>query len=97
MHQVPQCFMEMMDIHDHLLQALVLMVGGNDISLATKRQSQARAEGMLTDISAMWQKVKLPTSFRLGLFVITSTTIMVYGFPSTEGKLNTSSTPTLGK
>ena len=36
MHQVPNAFLEMLNIHDHLLQALVLMVGTNDIGVATK-------------------------------------------------------------
>ena len=38
MHQVPNAFLEMLDIHDHLPQALVLMVGTNDIGVATKAQ-----------------------------------------------------------
>ena len=69
MHQVPNAFLEMLDIHDHLPQALVLMVGTNDIGVATKAQAQARAEDMLTDITAMWEKVKPTSMFCLGLFV----------------------------
>ena len=38
-HQVPNAFLEMINIHDHLLQALVLMVGTNDIGVATKAQA----------------------------------------------------------
>ena len=70
MHQVPQAFLEMMDIHDHLPQALVLLVGGNDIGVATKAQARARAEDMLTDVTAMWVKVKPVTPFHLGLFLL---------------------------
>ena len=69
MHQVPKSFLEMMDIHDHLPQVLVLLVGGNDISMVTKAQARARAEDMLTDVAAMWVKVKPAMSYRLGLFV----------------------------
>ena len=53
MHQVPNAFLEMLNIHDHL-QVLVLMVGTSDIGVATKAQAQARAEDMLTDVMAMW-------------------------------------------
>ena len=53
MHQVANAFLEMLNIHDHLPQALVLVVGANDIGVATKVQARARAEDMLTDISAM--------------------------------------------
>ena len=61
MHQVPNAFLEMLNIHDHLPQALVLMVGTNDIGVATKAQARARVKDMLTDVMAMWEKVK-PTS-----------------------------------
>ena len=69
MHQVPKSFLEMMDIQDHLPQAVVLLVGGNDIDVATKAQARARVEDMLMDIMVMWVKFKPATSFHLGLFV----------------------------
>ena len=69
MHQVPNAFLEMLNIHDHLPQALVLVVGANDIGVVTKAQARVRAEDMLTDVSAMWVKVKPSTTFCLGLFV----------------------------
>ena len=69
MHQVASAFLEMLDIHDHLPQALVLVVGTNDIAVVTKSQAHMRAEDMLTDISVRWEKVKPGTPFRLGLFV----------------------------
>ena len=61
MHQVPNAFLEMLNIHDHLPQVLVLMVGTNDIGVATKAQVQTRVEDLLTDVMAIWKKVK-PTS-----------------------------------
>ena len=39
MHQVPNAFLEMLNIHDHLPQALVLVVRTNDIGVATKAQA----------------------------------------------------------
>ena len=69
MHQVPNAFLEMLNIHDHLPQALVLVIGANNIRMVTKAQARVRAEDILTDVSAMWIKVKPSTTFRLGLFV----------------------------
>ena len=69
MHQVPNAFLEMLNIHDHLPQVVVIQVGTNDIGVATKAQAQARVEDMLTDITAMWEKVKPGSTFKLGLFV----------------------------
>ena len=53
MHQVPGCFKEMLDIHDHIPQAVVLVVAGIDT------EAQAIEEEMSTDVAAIWDKVKL--------------------------------------
>ena len=69
MHQVPQAFLGMLNTHDHLPQAVVIQVRTNDIGVATKAQAWARVEDMITDVAAMWEKVKPGSTFKLGLFV----------------------------
>ena len=44
MHKVPNAFLEMLNIHDHLPQALVLVIGANDIGVATKAQARVRVK-----------------------------------------------------
>ena len=69
LHQVPGNFAEMLNIYTHVPQALVIMVGGNDLGIATKAQTRARAEDMLTDLIGLWEKCKPAKTNRLGLFV----------------------------
>ena len=69
LHQVPGNFIEMLNIYTHVPQALVIMVEGNDLGVATKAQTRAHAEDMLTDLIALWEKCKPAKTNRLGLFV----------------------------
>ena len=69
LHQVPGNFAEMLNIYTHVPQALVIMVGGNDLGIATKAQTRARVEDMLTDLIGLWGKCKPAKTNRLGLFV----------------------------
>ena len=69
LHQVLGHFAEILNIHTHIPQALVIMVGGNDLGVATKAQTRTRSEDMLTDLSALWEKCKPAKTNRLGLFI----------------------------
>ena len=86
MHQVPNAFLEMLDIHDHLPQALVLMVGTNDIGVATKVQARARAEDMLTRHYGNVGKSETHINVLSGFVcVLAAATVVVYWFSPAEG------------
>ena len=69
LHQVPGDLAEKLNIYTHVPQALVVMVRGNDLGVASKAQTRARVEDMLTDVVALWEKCKPAKTNRLGLFV----------------------------
>ena len=68
-HEVPKELAEMITLYSYVPQALVILVGGNDLGVATKAQMRARSEDMLTDIAAMWEQIKPVKKNSLGLFI----------------------------
>ena len=64
-----QCLVEMFEIHDHIPQAIVIILGVNSIGATTKAQMRARAEDMITDCTALWDQACLQPKLCIGLFV----------------------------
>ena len=60
---------DLFNIHDHTPQAIVLVVGANDLGTISKAQLRARAEDMLTDVAAIWSKAVPTPAIKLSLFV----------------------------
>ena len=85
LHQVPGNFVEMLNIYTHVPQALVIMIGRNDLGIATKAQTRARVEDMLTDLIGLWEKCK-PAKTNRGLFVSLVPPKLWYRGFSTEGR-----------
>ena len=59
----------MFQIHNHISQVIILIVGINNMGKSSKAQLRAWVEDMITDCMALWTKVYLEPQIRLGLFV----------------------------
>ena len=56
LNMVPTQFAEMLNLFVHVLQAVVLVAGTNDLDQIFKAQLRARAEDMITDIRGFGTK-----------------------------------------
>ena len=61
--------LEIFQIHNHIPQVTILIVGINNIGKSSKAQLRVYAEDMITDCMALWTKACPDTQIRLGLFV----------------------------
>ena len=61
--------LEIFQIHNHIPQVIILIVGINNIGKSSKAQLWAHAEDMITDCMALWTKAYPDPQIRLGLFV----------------------------
>ena len=59
----------MVNLYPYIPQAVILMTGGNELGVATKAKIRACIEEMLTDVAAIWEKIKPAKNNRLGLFI----------------------------
>ena len=69
MEDVQNQLLEMFQIHDHIPQAIIIIVGTNNIGNCSKAQMWARSEDMVTDAVALWTKALPESTMKLGLFV----------------------------
>ena len=69
---------DLFNIHDHTPQAIVLVVGANDLGTISKAQLRARAEDMLTDVAAIWSKAVPTPAIKLSLFVAPAPSALVH-------------------
>ena len=69
LQDVQHKLLEMFQIHDHIPQVVLLVVGINNISKSSKAQVSSRCEDMLTDCTALWAKACLDPKIKFGLFV----------------------------
>ena len=69
MEDVQNHLLGMFQIHDHILQAIVIIAGTNNIGICSKAQMRARSKDMVTDTVALWAKALLDSTMKLGLFV----------------------------
>ena len=69
MEDVQNHLLEMFQIYDHIPQAIVIIAGTNNIGVCSKAQMRARSKDMVTDAAALWEKVLLELTMKLGLFV----------------------------
>ena len=61
--------LEMFQIHDHIPQVVLLVVGINNVGKSSKAQVRAWCQDMITDCTALWTKACPDPQIRLGLFV----------------------------
>ena len=69
LQDIQQRLLEMFQIHDHMPQAVLLVVGINNVGKSTKAQVRARCEDMITDCTALWTKACPDPRIKLGLLV----------------------------
>ena len=69
MEDAPPCLVEMFEIHDHIPQAIVIILGVNSIGATSKAQMHARVEDMITDCMALWDQACPDPKIQIGLFV----------------------------
>ena len=60
----------MFETHDHIPQAIIIVLGVNSIGAVSKAQMPARAEDMITDCMALWDQACPQPQIRLGLFIL---------------------------
>ena len=53
LEDAPPCLVEMFETHDHIPQAIIIVLGVNSIGAVSKLQMRARAEDMITDCMAL--------------------------------------------
>ena len=58
-----------MKTHDHIPQAIIIVLGVNSIGAVSKAQMWARAEDMITDCMVLWDQACPQPQIRLGLFI----------------------------
>ena len=56
LEDAPPCLVELFELHDHIPQAVVIILGANSIGATSKAQMRARAEDMITDCAALWDQ-----------------------------------------
>ena len=59
----------MFETHDHIPQAIIVVLGVNSIGAVSKAQMRATAEDMITDCMALWDQACPQPQIRLGLFI----------------------------
>ena len=59
----------MFETHDHIPQAIIIVLGVNSIGAISKAQMRARAEDMITDCMALWDQAYPQPQIWLGLFI----------------------------
>ena len=69
LEDAPPCLVELFELHDHIPQAIVIILGANSIGATSKAQMRARAEDMITDCVALWDQACPDPKMRIGLFV----------------------------
>ena len=69
LEDAPPCLVELFKLHDHIPQAIVIILGANSIGATSKAQMRARAEDMITDCTALWDQACPDPKMRIGLFV----------------------------
>ena len=69
MDKVPHQLADMFNVHDHLPQVVILLIGSNDLGTISKAQLRARAEDMITDVDALWAKTSPTPTMKLGLLI----------------------------
>ena len=69
LEDAPPCLVEMFETHDHIPQAIIIVLGVNSIGAISKAQMRARAEDMITDCMALWDQACPQPQIRLGLFI----------------------------
>ena len=69
MSEVAMELAEMFCLHDYVPQAIVVVAGSDDLGIFSKAQIRARAQDMVTDMLAVWDKVCPEPQLRLGLFI----------------------------
>ena len=69
LEDAPPCLVEMFETHDHIPQAIIIVLGVNSIGAISKVQMRARAEDMITDCMALWDQACPQPQIRLGLFI----------------------------
>ena len=69
MSEVTTELVEMFCLHDHVPQAIVVVAGSDDLGVFSKAQIRARAQDMVTDMLAVWDKVCPEPQLCLGLFI----------------------------
>ena len=69
LEDAPPCLVEMFETHDHIPQAIIIVLGVNSIGAISKAQMRVRAEDMITDCMALWDQACPQPQIRLGLFI----------------------------
>ena len=69
LEDAPPCLVEMFETHDHIPQAIIIVLGLNSIGAISKAQMRARAEDMITDCMALWDQACPQLQIQLGLFI----------------------------
>ena len=57
MSEVATELAEMFCLHDHVPQVILVVAGSDDLGIFSKAQIRARAQDMVTDMLAVWDKV----------------------------------------
>ena len=68
--EVPTQLAEMFHLYNHVPQAVVVIVGSNDLGKISKAQLRAYSKDMLMDITALWVKSCPEPKLKIGLFVL---------------------------
>ena len=69
MEDVQHHLLEMLEIHDHIPQAIVILAGTNNIGACSKVQMRVHSEDMVTNVVTLWTKALPDSTIKLGLFV----------------------------
>ena len=69
LEDAPPCLVELFELHDHIPQVIVIILGANSIGVTSKAQMRARTEDMITDCAALWDQACPDPKMRIGLFV----------------------------
>ena len=69
LQEVQYKLLEMFQIHDHILQVVLIVAGINNVGKSSKAQMRARCEDMVMDCTALWAKACPDPKIKLGLFV----------------------------
>ena len=69
LQDVQHKLLEMFQIHDHIPQVVLLVMGINNVDKSSKAQVRARCEDMITEGTALWTKACPDPKIKLGLFV----------------------------